>query len=291
MKKEWKAVIAANAAGIGLASGRTVMMFYSQMEKASWLGVAAAAALFGVLCAGACTLARKTGRRTLADAAMSLFGIWFGMFVGVVYSLAAAVVAIAVLSEAGRMAALVLPVRHAQEMGILCALGIALMLNVNGMKRYLKFGAAAIVVCVLFYAGISLDPRPVQLWRRIETVAKLSGSVPAALVLACLHASLCALIAADSVMKRTGEAKDFVIFSLRCSGIMLLILLAANGAMLRGGTELLSMKYPEAVLSARWGSVGFYLCVFSMAVRDIATLSACIGIITGLNAKHDKNPC
>lgn len=291
MKKEWKAAIAANASGIAIMSGRSVAIFYSQTQQTSWLGVMTASMIFGVLCGSVCMLARKTGAGSLTNAGVCLLGTRFGMLIGVLCSLCAVVTGTVMLIESGKLAALALSAKYAREMGVLFTLGTALVLNIGSMRWFPGFGAAVIAVCVLFYAGHAMDWRPVLFYQRFETVAKLSGSVPAALLLACLHASLCTLVSADAVMKRVHEVKNIVVFSLKCAGIMLMLLIAVNAAVLRGGTRLLSLKYPEAALAARWGKIGFYICIFSMMLQNISTLCACIGMLAGLNAKHDKIPC
>ena len=284
--REWGAAAAsvAAASGIGFSSGRTIAMFFSQMGWASWLGVGTASVVFGALCGGACVLARRTGAKGLLGAYMRLLGLRFGRAVGVLHGLLLLLIAAVMLMTAGNLAALALPVRNAVWMGVLAALGISLLLSMRDMRGLIGFGLMTIAVCAAFYAGLALDPRPVRYYRRFETVAELSGSVPAAIVLAVLYAALSASVASGVAASRAGEIGRPGRFALLCGAGMLLMLLAANAALVRGGERLLSLPLPTVALAARWGTFGYYACILTMAMSATAALSAAVGALAGIGA-------
>ena len=266
-------------------------MFFSQTGQASWIGIVSASVLFGLLCAGACLLAKKTGAQRFSSACMRLFGVHAGRLIGCLHGLLIVVVGIVMLRRAGHMAALIFSVRHACMMGMLFSAAAALLLNVGKGRPFSAFSVISIVFCCIFHAALALDPEPVCFYQQFETTAELYGSVSAALTLAGIYAALCALIAVDAVMSRAERIRRSDVFALRCSAVMLAVLLTGNAAMLRGGEKLLSMALPTVVLAARWGVFGYFTCVFSMFLSAIGTLSVCLGVLIGSNAKHDKISC
>ncbi|MBR0368394.1 MAG: hypothetical protein IJH86_08410, partial [Clostridia bacterium] len=52
-RAEWRAALSVMAAiaGVGLSSGRELVLFFAQMKGAAWAGVLTACALFGALTA------------------------------------------------------------------------------------------------------------------------------------------------------------------------------------------------------------------------------------------------
>lgn len=293
MKHEWKMAMqaAVAASGVGFSSGSAIAFFFAQTGRASWLGVAAASVLFGLFCGGARSLAKKTGAESLICACMRLFGVRIGGFAGAMHVLVAAAVGWLMLCRAGSLAALGLPVRSAYWMGLLLALMAAMLLNMRRMKYFPWMTAMVTAVCIAFHAGLALDPSPVRFYRSFQTVAELSGSVPAALILAGMYAALCASISAGRAMHCPEEGMNPAKFALCCAAAMAAMLLPANAAMLRGGEKLLSLPLPTVALAARWGTFGYYICIVAMLLPAAATLSACVGILMGQNEKHDKNPC
>lgn len=293
MKRDWKAVSAAVAAasGVGFSSGRTIAMFFSQMGWASWIGVAAAAIMFGALCGGACVLARRSGAVSPSGACMRLLGMRFGRMIGALYGLLMALTGSMMLCLAGDLAALALPVKHARWIGILFAMGIAMLLNIRGMRGLAGFGAVVIVICAAFYAGHALDTRPVRFYRNFETVPELAGSVSAALVLAGLYAAMSASVSFCVVTRYAKQVDSPAGFALKCGLGMLIMLSGANAAVTSGGWRLLSLALPTVALAARWGTFGYYSCILSMFLPAAATLSACVGAMISADEKHDKIPC
>lgn len=280
--------VAAASAGTGFASGREIVLFFSQMGRASWIGVACAAAMFGMLCGLVCRAAKQTGGESFRGVCLRVLGVRRGMVAGAAHGLLMAVTAGRMIIGAGEMAALVLPVKHAFLMGALLSVGTALLLCMRRMRRMVVFGTVTAVLCALFYASLALDPRKVRIYRSYETVAELSGSVSAALVLAMLHAALNASVACGVTCCFSSRVEKPFGFGMLCGGLMLIMLSAANAAVMRGGAKLLSQALPTVVLAARWGVFGYYAAISVMWLCDTATLAAAIGALTGEIGKDSR---
>lgn len=283
IRGEWPAAVSAvaAAAGVSLASGRQAVVFFAQMQGASWIGVLTASALFGALCGLVARAAAQTGSGSFVDVcARTLSGRW-GMAVGMLYGLIMALAAAAMLAESGRLAELALPLHNAYWMGVVLSLGLASALCIRGMRGW---GAASLALCGMFYAALALDLRPVRIYGNYETELRLSGSVLAAMLMGALHAALSGSMAAGSAA--SGGARSPVRLALSSGAMMLAVLAAANAALLRGGEKLLSQALPTVVLAARWGKAGFYGCILVKWMCAVATLSAALGALTGRNPKE-----
>ena len=280
----WRAPAAAVAvtAGAGFSSGREVALFFSQMGWASWAGVAFAAAMFGALCGLIAHFARETGARTLSGVYMRALEPRQGRILGLAHGLLMAAAGGVMLVSCGELAMLALPFRNAEWMGALFALGAALALNLRGMRALPALGAAALALAAAFFLALAADPRGVTVHLSYEVVPELSGSAGAAILMGTLHAALDASVAGCVVARFAEESGAPAAFGARCGALMLLLLAAANAAVLRGGEKLLAQALPSVVLAARWGKFGYYACIAVMAAGSIATLAAAVGALAGL---------
>jgi len=280
--KEWKAAFTATAAasGIGIVSGRQMVMFFAQMGSTSWLAVAAASVLFGLLTGKIAGFAHRTNCRSFAGVCMRMLSPRMAKAAVALYGLLMLSVSAAMLTEAGRLAELALPVHNAFVMGALLTLGLALVLCLHGMRGW---GTAAVAVCTAFYIALAMDPRTVRIYENYETGLNLSGSVPAALVLGAVHAALCASMGAESMVSCGAESP---IRAAAAAGVaMFSVLTVANAALMRGGERLLSQALPTVVLAARWGKTGFYVCILVKWMCAVATLASALGALTGKTPK------
>lgn len=277
INREWNAAISAVAAtaGVCFASGRRLAMFFSQMKGASWLGVLTASALFGALCGWlADTAAQTAGRGFSETCRRAIHGKWRKAVLGLYAALMLLVCAV-MLAEAGKLAELTLSVRHAYWIGLLAAMAMACTLCILEARGW---NAVTLALCGIFYAGLALDPRSVQIYGNYETELRLAGSVPAAVSLGTLYAMLGASVAADRAAS-DGDVRPAK-FAVCTGGLMLVLLTAANAALLKGGDRLLSQALPMVVLAARWGKVGFYGCIAVKWMCAVATLSAALRALT-----------
>ena len=256
-------------------------MFFSQMGWASWIGIGCASAMFGLFCGIICRFARQTGAKTFAGVYMRVLDARQGAVVGAVHGLLMALTTGVMLTAVGELAALALPLYNAFWMGALFSTGVALLLNLRGMRAMGAAGLPVVAICGVFYAALALDPREIAVHLRYETVPELSGSVSAALLLATLHSALCASVGGGLTARMADEGGRPTRFGARCGILMMLLLSAVNAAMLRGGEKLLSQSLPTVLLAARWGKTGYYLSIIVMWLCSTMTLSAAIGALVG----------
>lgn len=271
------AAVMAACAGAGFSSGREIVLFFSQLGDMSWPGVVLSSVTFALLCAAVCSLSIQTGETCISDIYMKVLGSRRGAAAIVIHFLLMSLTAYVMLCTSGKLAMLALPYRNAFGMGILFTLGSALVLNMKNMALLPMAGLAAVVMCGGFYAALWADPRPVTIHLNYVTVPKLSGSVTGAIVLSGLHASLSASVAGGVSSRFSGQRVHPMRFGIKCGALMLTMLTAANGAILRGGEKLLSQALPTTVLAARWGVTGYYMNIAVMWLCATTTLAAALG--------------
>lgn len=267
----------AAVAGTGFASGRALVLFFAQTGRVSWVGVATAAATFGLLTGLLCGCAARFGAGSFPRLCRRALGRGAGLAARVMHALLLALAAGLMLSSAGEIGALTLPL----ENGRLCGAGLALLLAFVATlwkQRPLPWaGLAALVVGVAFYAALALDPRPVRTYLNGEVQLALSGSVPAAILLGLAYGAMDACLAAGVAIRFGADCKRPARLGALCGGLLGALLACANAALLRGGDKLCAQLLPTVLLSARWGLTGFWLCAVYGFLCAAATLSAAVG--------------
>ncbi len=275
-RAEWRAALAAMgaAAGTAFASGRELTLFFAQLGRASWAGVAAASAAFGAM--AWVTVRCAAGGRGLAGACRRL-GPRAGSVLAAARALLMALTAAVMLIGAGKIGALTLPVRNAFLWGAGLALLIALLLNLGGLRALPWLGLVALAVGAAFHAGLAIDPRPARTMLRADATLALADSLPAALLLAVPFAALNAVVAGDALARFSGGCASAGRTGALCGMLMAAALACANAALARGGRALLGQALPMVLLSARWGVWGFWLCAGFDGLCCLCTLSAALG--------------
>jgi len=271
----------AAAAGTGYASGRELVLFFAQLGRAGWIGVALAPVVFGLLTAMLCRLAARAGGEGLAGMFRGLLGPRAGAVAGALQGTLLALTAVVMLWGAGELGALALPLRFGFLWGAGLALLAALLLNLGGMRALPWAGLAVMAVGVALYAGLALDARPPRIYLRGDVRLALEGSVPAAILLALAYGSMNACLAAAVAARFGGRARPLRAGAL-CGAMLFALLLCANLAVARGGRQLLCQAMPTVVLAARWGLAGFWLCVGFGFLCAVSTLAATLGGLIGL---------
>lgn len=275
-RAEWRAAfsVIAAIAGVGLASGRELVLFFAQLKGAAWLGVLTACGLFGLL-TGCVAAQGDTGRargglERAADALRLMF---------------AALTSALMLTRLGEAGALTLPLRHGYLFGAGFGLILALILDRTNLRWPVGL-LLALSLCA-FYTANALDGRPADIHLRGETEFMLSGSTGAALALAALYAAMNACAAAWSLrMAKPGTLRPTAL-GIKAAALMAAILVPGCVALLRSGDPVLIQKMPWVVLSARWGLAGFWLCAGLNALCAAATLSAALGLmLSRLRSTH-----
>lgn len=267
-KAEWRAALSAMGAiaGVGLASGRELVLFFAQLKDAAWAGVLCACALFGllagVIAARGDACRARSGLERVAEVLRLLF---------------AALAAAFMLTKLGEVGALTLPLRHGYLFGAGFGLLAALVAGWTGL--HWPLGLLLTLGLSAFYIANALDGRPARIHLTGETDFALAGSVAAAMALSAVYAAMNACAAGWRLREtRQGTLRPWAL-GLKAASLMALVLIPGVAALLRGGDGVLIQPMPWVVLSARWGLMGFWLCAGLSALCAASTLSAALGLL------------
>lgn len=278
---EFSAALAANAAlaGAGFASGRELALFFGQLGGASWLGVAAASCLYGLLMAGVCRWAAATDAREPSALFHRLAGRRAGRVAGGLRGALLLAVTLVMLLRSWRVGELTLPLRRGGLWGVALALGVA-----GGLAALDGFewaGGLTTLAALAFYGALAIDPRPVRVYERAEVDLALADSGMAAVLLAIPYAALCAAVAGGTLLRRTGGRARPAKLGAFCAALLAAVLCAANAALRRGGPQLLGQEAPIALLAGRMGLAGFWLSTGFAFLCAVDTLAAVAGEALG----------
>lgn len=267
-RAEWRGALSAMAAisGVGLTSGRELVLFFGQLKGAAWVGVPTACGLFGLLTALMASrednLPARGGLERIFEALRLLY---------------ASLVAALMLVRLGELGALTLPLRHGYGFGVGLGLLAALVWHWTDADAPLGLGLT-LALCA-FYAANALDGRPPKIHLRGEAEFSLAGSTGAALALAGVYAAMTGCAAAWGLRGVKRGAVRPAALGIKAAALMGVALIPACAALLRGGDAVLVQPMPWVVLSARWGLAGFWLCAGLSAACAAATLSQAMGFL------------
>lgn len=276
-RSEWRAALAmlSGMAGVGLASGRELALFFAQLGDAAWPGILLASGLYGLL--AGCAIWRGQLPSTCTH---PLEGLCEGLRL-----LLVALVAALMLYMAGEVGELALPLRHSYAFGT--ALGLLAALALTRLRSGWGPGLVILLYAGAFLAANALDPRPTRLHVRGYTEFRLAGNLPAALLLAALYAALIACAGCWGLSRLSPGTVRPASLGLRAAGLICALLCLANLALLRGGSAVVAHPMPWVALSARWGLVGFWVCAGLKALCAVTTLSATLStLLRGFRHHH-----
>ncbi len=270
------AAIMAAMAGTGYASGREIVLFFTQLGRASWIAVCFAASVFGLLAALLCHCARRWNADSFATLCGRLLGRRAKVLAAALHALLLAITAALMLFGAGEIGALTLPTRLSFLWGAGMALVVALMVNLTRLRPLPWLGLAVVAAGVAFYGALALDPRPPRVYLSGDVGLALDGSSAAAILLALVYGAMNASLAAGvSVRFGRGGARPARVGAL-CGGMLFALLACANAAIIRGGRQLLCQALPTVLLAARWGLAGFWMSAGFAFLCAVTTLAAAL---------------
>lgn len=272
--------VMAAVAGAGFSSGREIVLFFGQLGWAAWPGMVLASMLFALMVGLMLQMARKTGAKSFQGVFYQAVGQKCGRGIGILYGLMMALTCAMMLRTCGELGAIALPVRHGYLHAMALAFFLAVAIGTNRMRLLPVLGAGALVWTTVFYTALFMDSREVYTYMRVETVLRLEGSLWAALILALMHACLNASVAAGTVIRFSqGRIRPWQAAA-ASGGMMLVCLICAHAAIMRGGEKLYAQSLPTVILAARWGIGGFWISTLYMYAMSVCTLSACISSIS-----------
>lgn len=281
LKGEWRVAFSAIAAiaGTGFASGQEIVLFFAQLGWTGWIGIPIASAMFGLLIGMMVYFARRTGADSFSGVFRRRLGKSAGETIDVLYGLLQALTAAIMLMTAGELGALTLPVRYGFIQGMIVALSISLMMNACRLRLLPWTGMIITGSAILFYFCLAIDQRPVRLYMRSETELALEGSIIGAALFALLYACLNGAVAGGIIPVFKDGNINAVRTGMLSGGMMAVLLICADFALMNGGKAICAARLPIVVLAARWGLAGFWLSAAYMFACTAATLTSVTGAI------------
>ena len=292
---DFQAAVAVTAVGTGLgfASGRTQAVFCAQTVRASWLGAAFSALVYGLLVAMLCHLKRRTGAQRLPGVYRRLLGCHAGKLIGGLYAVALVIAAALLLSAAAKVGALALPLRHAALAGALAALLIAGIVAVLGDGALVCVGGAYLALLILLELALwRFGGRPDPARLQFVVDLRLADSVGGALALGALSACMSTALSAGVAVRMAGGRTSPGGVGLFCALMYLLVQLTGNAALQAQQREVLSLRMPFVALTALWGKPGFYLSAGLIFLGAVTALAGVLrAFMPGTGVRRDFYGC
>ena len=155
--------------GAGFATGREIVSFFARYGAAGMAGCALAAALLGALCAGTMRAARRLSAAELGALCRGAFGETGGRAAALLYAALLCAAGGAMLAATGEACALMLPVRHADRIGMLAAMSVCFGTRRRGLKPLAWLGVLLVPCCtVLFALLLQMPAEAGTAWRAAE---------------------------------------------------------------------------------------------------------------------------
>lgn len=248
--------------GAGFASGREIMQFFSQYGPFSW-GLALAAAVFS----GALMLrlmACAPHRGLMPAASFLLLAVTGG----------------AMTAASGELAALTVPLPHARSLGGFLTLLLALFVSRKKLELFGRFGKALLplliasfLLCLRLPGCSPADDNP-SLPHILLGFFQVLGYCG-------LNVLLCGGVLQEAA-KRRRDRKRFVFCA---CGMLFLLLLLGNAALLPHRHSLRHAALPLVMLLRAYGKGGYYL---SAAVLYLAIFTTLTAVLRGMSVLFPK---
>ena len=263
-----QAVISAMAAvgavvGAGFASGREIDSFFSRYGPWSWLGVAAAVAVTGVIALG---VMRRPGQGGMPEGWWGRWPgrLWQGMFGALLLFTGGAM-----LAGAGEIAALMLPLPGAYLLGLMGTAVLTVLLARQGAAGAGRAGnVLTVLLLVMAGAGFLLPARKAAV---ITAVASPGQSLFRGASYAGFNMALAVPGLACAAPSMTRRARRQC--ALLLSGVLGLLLAGGNGLLLRH-SALRGETMPFIRLMAAYGRAGYALGGAAMYLAVLTTACA-----------------
>ena len=249
--------------GAGFASGREIDSFFSRYGPWSWLGVAAAVVVTGVIALG---VMRRPGRGGMPDGWRGRWSgrLWQGMFGALMLFTGGAM-----LAGAGEIAALMLPLPGAYLLGLVGTAALTVMLARQGTAGAGRAGnVLTALLLVLAGTGFLLPARKAAVITAVASPwhSLLRGASYAGFNMALAVPGLAS--AAPSMTRRSRRQ-----CALLLAGVLGLLLAGGNGLLMRH-SALRGETMPFIRLMASCGRAGYALGGATMYLAVLTTACA-----------------
>lgn len=246
--------------GAGMASGREIATFFTQYGTWGMLGILSSVGVLLLL-----------SDVTLPPAWQH---IWPATLWRILMSLLLIVTGGAMLSGAGEVAALTLPIPWAHWLGMALTLLLAWLLakrTVSGLA-WVSRGLLA-VLAVLILLGFTVTPMRAA---AVQT-AQPAQAILRGVTYGGFNAALQAPIIATAVCKSRAQRRRHV---MAACAIMLCLLMLGNAVLLRH-PALMGESMPFLRMMGSYGKLGYWLGAISLYLAILSTLTACLRGLPG----------
>ncbi len=258
--------------GAGFASGREIMVFFSRYGKFSWLLILLAT---GVMCAICALVMRRISRCRSRH--------WCAMYEGYpnflkilgegCIFLLMAVTGGAMISAAGELVSLLLPIRFAYAVGVLFTLLLAYVLGRKSMKPLAAISGVLTAGMLISYFLILATVPPADEMVHLASPLTLSEGLKAS-VSALAYGGMNMAIALGVVCECAGDRARNRNRTALYFGITMTLLLFVSNYLYLQHEELQSVSLPIVRLLNGLGRTGYYLSVTMLYLAVLTSLTA-----------------
>ena len=274
--------------GAGFATGREIVSFFARYGAAGMAGCALAAMLLGVLCAGTMRAARRACADNLGALCRGALGKTGGRAAALLYAALLCAAGGAMLAATGETSALMLPVRHADAIGVLSAMTGCFLTRKRGLRPLAWLGALLVPCCTLLFALILRAPAAQgQAWRAAENNpgrAALSAACYAAFNTAFSAGVLCEAGARETAPRSRASAW----LAAAAFGAMLLL---GGMAFYKHGPVAQGEPLPAVRLARAFGPAGYWLCAASLLAAVLTSYAASVRALARMIPIKNETLC
>jgi len=244
-----------------MASGRCISVFYAQAGRSSWMGILLSAVIYGFLMGGIARLKRRSGADSLAGLYTGIMGWHTGALLMMLHGLLYALGMFWIVNSVAHASALMLPLHHADGIGICIALAAGMMAAEWGVRRMRICGSACFLLLTGFALALLLYGRmPGAGELHYHVYLKLEKAPWAAALLALIHASLAAGMCAAPAVKLFPLYLKPSAAGMISAAAFAALLIPGNSVFALFPREIIALGQPFAAISGKWGAAGYYIC-------------------------------
>lgn len=244
-----------------MASGRCISVFYAQAGRCSWAGILLSAVVYGFLMGGIARLKRRSGAGSLAGFYTGIMGRRAGVLLMLLHGLLYALGLCWIANSVGNASALMLPLHHADGIGICTALAAGMMAAAGGVRRMRICGTACFLLLTGFVLTLLLYgrmPGTGELHYYVDL--KLEKAPWGAALLAIIHASLAAGMCAAPAVKLFPVCLKPSTAGMMSAAAFAALLACGNSVFALFPRKIIALSQPFAAISGEWGAAGYYIC-------------------------------
>ncbi len=258
--------------GAGFASGREIMRFFSRYSSFSWIGVVIAALVMGVFAFAIMKKAREADAVSLSELCHIYLGP-AGAVGTIAFTILLGTTGGSMVSAAGELGSLALPVHGAYWIVFLATLLLGLLLSAKSLTPLAFVSTLLVPAMVIAFLLCFIPPKGdaaapqmlLPVWRKIVEVVLFGVSYGAMNI--TLAAGVMCEIGRGMNEKRAARTAIYL-------SLCLLALLVLGNAVLVRQPQLADAALPMVMLLNQFGKIGFWMAVIGLYLAIFTTLLA-----------------